>query len=468
MKATPVGACVLGGALLLFAGTPSCAAQPLNVLFIVADDLNVNLGCYGHLVVKSPNIDRLAARGTWFAAAYCNYPVCNPSRVSFLSGRRPDTTGIVDNVTPTRTFLKDTVMLPEHFRKNGYRTLKVGKIFHTGDGWEDPRSWDLDIRENSTSKKPPQAQILREQGPRGIVLNAKDEDTWDGFVARKAAALMKEAAASGKPFFLAAGFRRPHAPYIAPQKYFALYDPAQLTPRLGPPEHLKNIPPLALTYTFGDRAFPTEAPGATIAGYYASITFMDAQVGLLLDALDRLNLSERTVIVFFGDHGYHLGEHGGLWHKMTLFDEGTRVPLIVAAPGRNPGQVSRRLVELVDVYPTLCELCGLKQPEGLEGLSVVPLLDRPERPWKQAVFTVVSRGKTKKATEGLDRNVMGRTALGERWRYTVWPDGGEELYDHQNDPYEYANLARNPRYAEALAGQKKLLAQGWKAALQPR
>lgn len=458
---------VLGSVLLLTTASALQAAGPLNVLFIVADDLNINLGCYGHPVVKSPNIDRLAARGTRFDRAYCNYPVCNPSRTSFMSGRRPDTTGVVDNVTPTRTFLKDTVMLPEHFRKNGYRTLKVGKIYHTGAGWEDPRSWDLDIRENSTSKKPPKEQIVRTPGPSGIVLNAKDEDTWDGFVARKAVTLLEDAAASGKPFFLAAGFRRPHAPYIAPEKYFNLYDPAQLTPRTGPPEHLKNIPPLALTYKFGDRAFPRENPGYTIAGYFASISFMDAQVGLFLDALDRLKLGERTVVVFFSDHGYHLGEHGGLWHKMTLFEESTRVPLIVAAPGKKPGQASARLAELVDVYPTLCDLCGLKPPDGLEGISLVPLLERPDRPWKQAVFTVVSRGKNQKATAQLDPKLMGRTVRGERWRYTLWHDGREELYDHQSDPYEYDNLARDSRHSERAA-QRNLLTQGWRTALPLR
>lgn len=441
------------------------AAEPLNVLFIVADDLNVSLGCYGHPVVQSPNIDRLAARGTRFDRAYCNYPVCNPSRTSFLSGRRPDTTGVVDNVTPTRKFLKDAAMLPEHFRKNGYRALKVGKIFHTGDEFEDPRSWDIDIREDATSKTPPKSQVIRKQGPSGVVLNAKDEDTWDGFVARKAVALMEETAAAGKPFFLAAGFRRPHSPYIAPEKYFKLYDAAKLTPRIGPSEHLKKIPPLALTYKIGDAHFPTHNPGDTMAAYYASISFMDAQVGVLLDALDRLKLSQRTVIVFLGDHGYHLGEHGGLWHKMTLFDEGTRVPLLVAAPGKKVGQVSPRLTELVDLFPTLCELCSLKPPEGLEGVSLVPLLEQPDRPWKSAVFTVVSRGKNRKATQELDPTQMGRTVLGERWRYTHWHDGAEELYDHQTDPHEYANLAGDSRFASELATQRKVLTQGWKAAL---
>ena len=361
-------------------------ARP-NVLLIVSDDLNNSLGCYGNPVVKSPNIDRLAARGMRFDRAYCNYPVCNPSRTSFLSGRRPETTGVLDNATPPRSHLKDAVFLPEFFRQHGYRTIKVGKIFHTGDEFEDPRSWDTDIRETTQAKNPPADQILRRQGPNGIVLRAEDEDTWEGFVARRTVELMQEAAASGKPFFVAAGFRMPHSPYIAPEKYYALYDPDELRPRLGPPDHLAKVPDLALTYRSSVNArFPEKRPGDTIAAYYAAISYMDAQVGVLLDALHRLGLDDRTIVVFMSDHGYHLGEHGGHWHKLSLFDECVRIPLIVAAPGRKPG-TSLRLVESVDLYPTLADLCGLPSPVELEGTSFKPLLDDPIRPWKQAVFS---------------------------------------------------------------------------------
>jgi iduronate 2-sulfatase len=436
-----------------------------NVLYILADDLNTNLGCYGHPLVKSPNIDRLASRGVRFEHAYCNYPVCNASRTSFLSGKRPDTTGVVDNVTPPRTFLKDTVMLPEHFRRSGYTTIKVGKIFHTGKEFEDPRSWDVDIVENSTAKKPPDEQVLRKQGKSGVVLQADDADTWDGFVARKAVELMEKAAQGNRPFFVAAGFRRPHSPYIAPQKYFGLYDPNQLTPRTGPPEHLKDIPDLALTYRLGEAKFPDKQPGETMAAYYAAISFMDAQVGVLLAALDRLKLWDNTIVVFHSDHGYHLGEHGGLWHKMCLFEETTRVPLIVAAPGKKPGAVSPRLVELVDVFPTLSELSGLSRPDGLEGSSFVPLLDNPQRDWKNATFTVVSRGKNVAATKALDRAQMGRTVFTGRWRYTEWHDGSSELYDHDADPLEYVNLARDAGQSRVRDELRKLLHDGWKAAL---
>jgi iduronate 2-sulfatase len=456
------------------AANGSASSALLNILLIVSDDLNNDLGCYRHPVVKSPNLDRLAGRGVRFERAYCNYPVCNASRTSFLSGRRPDTTGVVDNVTPTRALLKDTAMLPEYFRNHGYRTLKVGKIFHTGDDFEDPRSWEMDIRENATAKSPPPEQILRPYGQRGIILKAKDEDTWDGFVAREAVRLIEQSVHGGRPFFVAAGFRRPHAPYIAPEKYFALYDAAKLKPRLGPMGHTTNIPPLALTYKNGDPAFPLQMAGETIAAYYASISFMDAQVGVLLAALERLRLWERTIVVFVSDHGYHLGEHGGLWHKMTLFEEATGAPLIVVAPKMKSGMSSPRLVELVDIYPTLTDLCGLPCPPGLEGTSFVPLLADPVRSWKKAVFTVVGRRRTSGpdavtgniiAAQRLDPHWLGRTVRTESWRYTEWPDGSIELYNHRDDPFEYSNLAGTPEHARVGADLKRLLHAGWKAAL---
>jgi uncharacterized sulfatase len=444
-------------------------ARP-NVLFIVSDDLNNSLGCYGNPVVRSPNIDRLAARGMRFDRAYCNYPVCNPSRTSFLSGRRPDTTGVLDNATPPRTHLKDAVFLPEFFRQHGYRTIKVGKVFHTGDEFEDPRSWDTDIRETSQAKNPPAAQIARRQGPHGIVLRASEEATWDGFVARRAAELMQEAATNGKPFFVAAGFRMPHTPYIAPEKYYALYNPEEFKPRYGPPDHLARVPALALTYRTGVNVrFPDERPGDTIAAYYAAVSYMDAQVGVLLDALKRLELQDQTIVVFMSDHGYHLGEHGGLWHKLSLFDECARIPLIFAAPGAKPG-TSTRLVESVDLYPTLADLCGLPPPEKLEGTSFKPLLGDPTQPWKSAAFTVVSRPRENVPPGDPkfgDIASLGRTVFDGRWRYTAWPDGSEELYDHHHDPFEYANLAADPHQRDQLANMKKRLADGWKAALPP-
>jgi len=464
---------------LLLAGGPGLIAQAkeakkLNVLFIVSDDLNNEVGVYGS-IVKTPSLERLAAHAVKFDRAYCNYPVCNPSRVSFLSGLRPDTTGVVDLPTPTRTYLKDTVMLPEYFRKNGYRSLKVGKIFHTGDQHEDPRSWDVDIRESATAKTPPKEYILKEFGERGLILKVPDEMTWEYLVATQAVSFVEQSVAEGKPFFVAAGFRRPHAPYVAPKKYFDMYDVSKLKPRVGPPEHLAHIPKLALTYNLGEPALPADKAPATMNAYFASISFMDAQLGHLLDAVDRLKLWDNTVVVFISDHGYHMGEHGGLWHKMTLFEECCRIPVLVAAPGRKAGVVSMRLVELVDLYPTLVELCGLPKQHELEGTSFAPLLNNPNREWKKAAFTVVGRvreGSGEKAKGGeilanqqLDPKWMGRTVRTETWRYTEWPDGTSELYDHRADPYEYANLALSPQHAKTVAELRKLLHAGWKAAL---
>ena len=461
-----VAALVLG--VVSAAALHAAAPARLNVVYILADDLNDNLGAYGHPVVKSPHLDRLAARGVRFDRAYCNYPVCNPSRASFMSGRRPETTQVVTNATPTRAVLGNAVFMPESFRQQGYRSIKVGKIYHTGDAFEDPRSWDVDIREDRTAKNPPKEQILRTQGSDGIVLRAKDEDTWDGFVARKAVSLLEETVREGRPFFLAVGFRRPHSPYIAPEKYFALYDPDTLKPRSGSPEHLAKIPKIALTYNLprGER-FPAERPGDTMAAYYASISFMDAQVGVLLVALDRLKLWDNTVVMFHGDHGYHLGEHGGLFHKLSLFEETAKVPLIVAAPGRKPG-ATKGLVELVDVFPTLAGLCGVKPPGELEGDSFAPLLDQPGRAWKRAVFTVVSRdGVAFQPSLPYTPANLGRTVFDGRLRYTKWPDGSRELYDHQNDPFEYDNLAADPRQKELVARMQAVMDAGWKASRAP-
>jgi uncharacterized sulfatase len=441
------------------------AAEPgrLNVLLIMADDLNTDLGCYGRADVKTPQIDRLAARAIRFDRAYCQYPVCNPSRAALLSGMRPESTGIVDNATPARSKLPNAVFLPQHFRQHGYRTLKVGKISHTGSEFEDPASWDTDIRETSAAKNPPPEQILRKLPGNGVVLNAEDGATWDGFVARRGVELLDAAVADKQPFFLAIGFRRPHTPYIAPQKYFSMYPPQQITFADEPPDHLAKIPPLALTYRQGAKQLDSATRPIVASAYHASLSFIDAQIALILAALDRHDLWKNTIVVFVSDHGYHLGEHGGLWHKMTLFEEATRVPLLVAAPGVKPGTTSPRLVELVDLYPTLVELCGLPAATGLEGQSFVPLLSAPDRPWKKAAFTVVSRGGSNPG-KPLDPRQLGRTIRTEDWRYTQWHDGRAELYDHENDPRELNNLADEAAHHQIAAGLERRLKAGWKEA----
>jgi uncharacterized sulfatase len=417
----------------------------VNVLFIAVDDLNTAIGCYGHPLVKTPNIDRLAARGVRFERAYCQYPLCNPSRTSLLSGRRPDTTKVYLDGTPPRANLQGVEMLPEFLRRFGYFTAHVGKIGGAV-------RWDVSIRSAHSEKKG--------GGPLKIEWRAtknKDEDEPDGRTARQVVRLLEQH--KGKPFFIAAGFGRPHLPFVAPQKYFDLYPPGKIVLPKEPADVRKNVPPIAF-----DRHKQTlteaQARQAT-AAYYACVSFMDAQLGLILDAMDRLDLWDNTVVVFWSDHGFHLGGHGGLWRKAKLFEECARVPLIVAAPGKQKGMASPRLVELVDLYPTLTQLCGLPAPKGLEGTSLVPLLEDPRRPWKKAAFIQVAHGR--------NRDVMGRSVRTERWRYTEWADGkaGVELYDHDSDPHEFNNLAMDRKHADTVAELRQLLKGGWQKAGPP-
>jgi len=442
------------------------AAERLNVLFIVSDDMNCELGCYGVDEVKTPSLDRLCERGMRFDAAFCQAPLCNPSRISLLSGLRPDRTGAYTLFTPTRTHIPDAVMLPECFRKNGYYTVQVGKIFHTGEGFEDPQSWDVLIPE--TGKQPPPEEVLKAGDPPGpvkhtidwAILKTPDEDTPDGRVARQAVGYMKEAVAAKKPFFLGVGFRRPHAPYAAPKKYFDMYPPESTSPPPAAPEgYAESLLPAALNHAWGPRPLTDQENRELRAAYFACNTFVDAQVGVLLDALDELGLWENTVVVFLGDHGYHLGDHGGLWHKSTMFDESCRVPLIVYAPHmKGAGRPCGELVEFVDLYPTLTQLCGLQSPGNLDGVSLAPQLDDPQRPGKGVAYSLIARNfNRRKNTEVVD--FLGRSVRTDRWRYTEWDDGreGVELYDVEKDPQEFKNLADDPALAATRAELRALL-----------
>jgi uncharacterized sulfatase len=436
---------------LLIVGQWSFAAPP-NVLLIVVDDLNTALGCYGHPVVKSPQIDRLAARGVRFDRAYANYPVCNASRTSFLSGRRPETTQVFTNGRDSRHKLgADCQFLPEYFHAHGYRTIGVGKIQHTPeqfasvryDSYEDPGA------ESEEEKKRRKLEgVSAEARTRTrAVRNQTDDQVADGIIVRKAVAFLEEP--HDKPLFLAVGLHRPHGPRVAPQKYFDLYPPKQLPPLVEPPGHAASIPRIALPpQWYPDR--PLRKWQTEWQTYFACVSFMDAQVGVLLDALDRLHLWDNTVVIFFSDHGSHLGEHGGFWGKQSLMEESVRTPLIVCAPGKKAGVSSPRLVELVDVFPTLTSLCGLPLPPGLEGTSFAPLLDDPQRPWKQAAFTVCLRGKTG----------LGRSLHTETHTYAEWPDGSRQLYDLTSDPKQYRNLANQPEHAALQARLAALLKAG--------
>lgn len=458
-----VSGCVFAG--LVIAAAPSLAAEDstpakLNVLFIASDDLNNRLSCYGDPMVRSPNLDRLAARGLRFDRAYCQYPLCNPSRASFLTGLRPDTTGVLDNQVHFRKNVPDTITLPELFRKHGYYVARVGKLYHYGvpgqigtSGLDDPQSWQEVVNPRGRDKDDEDKIFSIKPGSgfgatlSWLAADGDDSEQTDGRGATAAIELLEKHA--GEPFFLAVGFYRPHTPYVAPKSYFSLYPLDRIALSEGPSDDRADIPGPALTVKPPNYGLNEQLQREAIEAYAAAISFMDAQVGRLLDALDRLQLTDRTVVVFMSDHGYHLGEHG-LWQKMTLFEESCRVPIIISAPGmKAAGKSSARLVESIDVYPTVADLCGLTAPPQLEGRSLRPLLDDPAQPWKQAAFTQLRRGE----------NVAGRSVRSERFRYTEWDEGrqGVELYDHDSDPHEYRNLAQDEAHAGTLRELQTLL-----------
>lgn len=423
--------------------------RKLNVLFIVSDDLNCALGCYGNKVVKTPHLDRLAGRGVRFDRAYANYPVCNPSRTSFLSSRYPEITKVLNNATDPRVSLgKDFVFLPEHFRAHGYFAGAAGKIAH----FPDALKWDI----FSDPAHEPQAKAAKKKdgAPSTDTVdgripfawkasNLKDADEPDGQVALRVVKMLEQN--KDKPFFIAAGFHRPHVPHVAPQKYFDLYPPAKMPLPIEPAAHAKDIPAIAA----GQKNYPDLTDGQKrqiIAHYYACVSFMDAQVGVILEALDRLGLRENTIIIFVGDHGWHLGEHGSFWAKVSLLEESVRVPLIVAAPGKMAKTSSPRIVELIDLYPTLTDLCRLKTPAGLQGKSFVPLLARPDQPWEKAAYTVVTR-----------KGGLGKSLRTEQFTFIEWPDGSQQLYNVSNDPREYRNLAKDAAHSATVAEMKQRL-----------
>jgi uncharacterized sulfatase len=430
------------------------AAEKLNVLFIAVDDMNNNLGCYGHPIVKSPNIDRLAARGTRFDRAYCQYPLCSPSRSSLMTGLRPDTTKVYDLKKHFRETLPDVITMSQAFAAAGYKTARVGKIYHYGNpgqigtnGLDDEPSWQTRI--NPRGREKDEENLLTNYTPkRGLgsslsfmAAEGADEEQTDGKVATEAIKLME--ANKNEPFFLAAGFYRPHCPYVAPKKYFDMY-PLESVPLM------KNDFPEKLTApadAFGStKPWPwfgvaAEQLREAQRAYWATISFVDAQVGRLLEAVERLGIADRTVIVFWSDHGYHFGEHG-LVMKMSNFENSARVPLIISAPGQKArGVASKRVVELLDLYPTLTDLCGVKAPANLAGKSLRPLLENPETEWERAAVTQVQRGAGQ----------MGYSLRSERYRFTQWADGSRQLYDYETDPEEKQNLANDPGQEKAVA-----------------
>jgi len=461
---------LLFAAILVFQMAPgqsqqsaSKSAQKLNVLFISVDDLNNDLSCYEHPLVKTPNIDGLAARGVKFDRAYNQFPLCSPSRSSLMTGLRPDTTQIYDLQKHFRSVIPDVVTLPQLFMANGYVAARVGKIYHYGnpgqigtDGLDDPKSWNLVVNPRGVDKD--EEKVLTNHTPtRGLGSSlsfyaspAPDEEHTDGKVALETIKLIE--ANKDRPFFIAAGFYRPHCPFIAPKKYFDLYPLDKIAAPKFSPEEWKSVPEAALWMKEAHFGVNEQQQREAIQAYYASISFLDANVGKLLAALDRLKLADKTVVVFWSDHGYLLGEHGQ-WMKQSLFEGSARNPLIIAGPGVVKDGVSPRTVEFVDIYPTLAEVCGLTgTPKNLAGRSMRPLLRNPKAAWNKPAITQVRRG-------GAQNGFFGYSIRNERWRYTEWDEGrkGSELYDELNDPQEMKNLANDPKHAKTIAEMKRLL-----------
>ena len=453
-----------------------------NVLFIAVDDLRPQLGCYGQKQILSPNIDKLAAGGTLFNRAYCQQAVCAPSRASLMTGCRPDTTKIYDLDTPLRKAMPDVLSMPQFFKNNGYQTVSLGKIYHHRSddnriGWSLP-AWSPKGDWKGRGYMTPGAQKLivegapkgktgrfrRGVGPAYEAADVADGAYPDGVVCDKAISELKRL--KDKPFFLAVGFVKPHLPFNAPKRYWDKYDRSTIkvpSNRNAP----KDAPKYAMTswgelrgYVGMPKTGPVsdEVARTLIHGYYACVTYTDALVGRLLGELDRLGLRDNTVVILWGDHGWKLGEYSS-WCKHTNFELDTHVPMLLAAPGHKPSQRTDALVEFVDIYPTLAELCGLKSPAHCEGTSMVPLLRDPKRPWKTAAFSQYPRGR-----------IMGYSMRTPRYRYTEWQErrGGKvvarELYDHQADPGENANVAGDPASAAIVKKLAGIMKGGWRAA----
>ncbi|MEI6946807.1 sulfatase [Paraflavisolibacter sp. H34] len=411
--------------------------QPPNVLFIAVDDLNDWAGPFGgYPGIKTPHLDQLARDGQIFTHAYCSAPACNPSRASLLTGVRPSTSGVYHNNQPWRPVLKDAVTLPQYYTANGYEVQGIGKIFH--DAYNDAASWPV-YHKVVPSPQPAAAPVNGFQNFDWSAVPATDEDMGDYQNVQKAIGFLQTP--RSKPFFLAVGFTRPHLPWYVPKKYYDLYPLESITLPKTAKKDLEDVPAAGVKIAApqGDHKYIVEHDQwkKAVQGYLASITFADAQIGRLLEALKSSPHGRNTIIVLFGDHGWHLGEKEH-WRKFALWEEAVRVPFFVVAPGiTKPGSVSARPVNLMDIYPTLLQLSQLPPKPGLEGNSIVPLLRNPEATWKHPSLT----------THGLGNHSL----RSERWHYVHYKDGSEELYDHEQDPQEWNNLARDARYASVKA-----------------
>ena len=440
-----------------FCAALSSAAEP-NVLFLICDDLNCDLGVYGHPLVKSPNIDRLAQRGVRFERAYCQYPLCGPSRASFMTGLYPDQTLIHRNAIYVREHVPNVQTMSQLFRRNGYFATRIGKIYHYNvprhigtSGHDDPFSWDYTINPRGRDKDDEPLIFSLRPGSFGgtmswLAADGSDEEQTDGIAAAEAVDMLEKFAKEKTPFFLAVGLFRPHTPYVAPKKYFDLYPRNEIVVPQVPEGYFASLPDPARRSVRRKKEqidLSDDISRKAIQAYYASITFADAQLGRVLDALDRTGLASNTIVLFTSDHGYHMGEHGH-WQKTTLFENAAQVPLIIAGPGV-AGKAAATPAEMVDFYPTLAELCGLTPPDYVSGVSLVPALQDVAAMPRQSALTQYESGYSI------------RTA---RYRYTEWgPDAatGRELYDHNADPSEMKNMANDASQSETASRLSRML-----------
>lgn len=432
------------------------AEKKQNVLFISVDDLSNALACYGDLVAKTPHIDKLAGQGVLFERAYNQIPLCNPSRASVMTGMRPDQIKVYDLDRHFREEMPDAVTLSQAFMKEGYLSARVGKIYHYNvpasigtDGHDDAPSWQLKVNPKGRDKE--EEHLIYNAEPHRkisaalswLAADGKDEEQTDGMITTEAIKIMEKN--KDKAFFLAVGFFRPHTPFVAPRKYFDMYPLEDMRLPYAPKGDRDDVPTAAFAHNCPIPHYNLDelTLRKSLQAYYACVSFIDAQVGRLTAALDRLGIAENTIIVFWSDHGYHLGEHNGIWQKRTLFEQGARAPLIIKAPKlKSGGQVNRRIVEFIDIYPTIVDLAGYKISKKLPGRSMKKIMENPQSTWDDFAITQILRPSDSR----FSKPVMGRSIRTDRWRYTDWAEGekGEELYDHHSDPLEFNNLAIDP------------------------
>jgi iduronate 2-sulfatase len=464
----------------LLASIATAAPPKKNVLFVAVDDLRIEIGCYGAAHMKTPNIDRLAEQGLLFEQAYCQQAICGPSRISILTSYRPDSTKIYTLDQSLKNSLPDVMSMPRHFKENGYKTVSLGKIYHHQT--DDKPYWDVldscsrpayanpetaawvnrKTKEGKSKKLKGKALRTFSKGPAYECGEVSDSTYTDGVIADLAIQQLR--AKDSRPLFLAIGFKKPHLPFVAPKKYWDLYNPSDIT--VPSRERPSGAPDAAFTAWGELRAYrgmpedgycTDEQTRTLIQAYRACVSYVDAQLGRVLDELDKQGLRNDTIIVLWGDHGWKLGDYG-TWCKHTNFELDTHVPLIYSGPGIPRGARSKALVEYVDIYPTLADWCGLSVPDHCEGLSMLPLFSNPAQPWKKAAFSQYPRG-----------GGMGYTVRSKKWRYTEWrrKDGrvtAHELYDHSASDVATANLAERPEFATVLKEMQAILRAGPKGA----